>query len=105
MDNILIYCTFGNEENAQSTAKALVEERLVACANILPTMRSFFHWDGAVQDEKEIAVIFKTTESHYDAVEKRIKELHTYDVPCIVVLPIQNGNPDFLNWISEQTRK
>lgn len=103
MTHLTIYITYGNEENALEVSRALLEQKLVACANIFPPIRSLYHWDGALQDEPEIAVLYKTTAENYDALEKNVKALHSYDEPCIVAYPIEKGSAGFLEWISAQT--
>ncbi|MDD3275622.1 MAG: divalent-cation tolerance protein CutA [Kiritimatiellales bacterium] len=95
----LIYVTAPTREAAEQIAEAVVTEHLAACANILDGVISFFHWDGKLCREKEAVLILKTTEEKTDALTARIQELHSYECPCIVVLPIEGGNPDFLDWI------
>ena len=98
-----VYVTFANEEQASTIARHLVTERLAACANVLGSVRSFYWWEGAVQDDCECAAVFKTTDSALTRFTERVLELHTYAVPCVVALPIAGGNPDFLRWVREQT--
>ena len=80
-------------------ARTLVNERLVACANILGKMTSIYQWQGALEEQEEVAVLLKTRRDLTDAVTERIKSLHSYDLPCVISLPIQGGNPDFLSWL------
>ncbi|BDA77753.1 divalent ion tolerance protein [Leptospira kobayashii] len=94
-----VYVTVGNLEEASLIAKKVVEEKLAACANILPQMTSFYFWEGKLQEDKEVVLIFKTNESKLESLILRIKELHSYEVPCIVALPIESGNPDYLDWL------
>lgn len=96
--------TASSEQEAETIAEALVGERLVACANIFQPHRSVYCWDGAVQSGQEIAVIFKTTKDRFEAVEARIKALHSYDVPCIVSMPVAQAHAPFLQWIETETR-
>ncbi|NQV21068.1 MAG: divalent-cation tolerance protein CutA, partial [Rhodospirillales bacterium] len=84
-------------------ARVLVTERLVACANIVPGVRSVFWWDGEVRNDGEVLVLCKTRDSLVDNVTVRVKELHSYDCPCVVAVPIVGGNPDYLAWISAET--
>lgn len=98
-----LYVTAGTHEEAEILAKTLVGERLAACANILGPMRSFYWWDGAVQEGQEVALVFKTRSTLVDEATQRIKALHSYDCPCVVALEIQGGNPDFLKWIVSET--
>jgi len=103
MTNILLYVTCASEEEAVKIGTALVEERLCACANVLGRMTSIFQWEGKVQNAQEVALILKSRAGLADAVTARVKELHSYSVPCVVALPIEGGNPAFLKWIEEET--
>jgi periplasmic divalent cation tolerance protein len=104
MAAMLIYVTTSSEEEALRIGRAVVEERLAACANILPRITSIFHWDGTLQQENEAVLILKTPEERVDAVVARIKAVHSYSCPCIVTLPVTGGNAAFLNWIEAETR-
>lgn len=103
MTAVFVYVTAGSEAEAAAIGRAVVEERLAACANILPVIRSLYWWDGAVQDSAEAALILKSTDAQAEALTARIRALHAYDCPCVVVLPITGGNPDFLAWLAEET--
>lgn len=100
---VWLYVTCSSADEAQAIARTLVTERLAACANILGKMRSFYWWEGQVQDETEVALILKTRRALSVAATQRIKDLHAYDCPCVVALDIQGGNRDFLNWIVNET--
>lgn len=99
-----LYITAGNVEEAKNIAKELVQQRLVACANLLGDISSFYWWEGRVQEDREVAFILKTKNSLIEEVKTRILQLHSYDCPCIVALPITGGNPEFLQWIQKQTK-
>ncbi len=103
MKTKLIYVTAPSHEEAEKIAKAVVTEQLAACANILDNVTSIFHWEGKLCRENESVLILKTTEKQVEKLSGRIKELHSYDCPCIVALPIESGNPDFLNWVADAT--
>lgn len=103
MSQCLIYVTTETEDEAKSIARALVGERLAACANILGTITSVFWWEGEVQDDPEVSLILKTRKDLVERVTERIKALHSYDCPCVVALPIEAGNLAFLSWIDEET--
>ncbi len=103
MDPRLIYMTAASLEEAKSLARMLVEERLAACVNLLPGMTSVYRWEGTVQFGDEIVVIAKTRADLVDAVTARVRELHSYNCPCVVAVPIDGGNPDFLQWIVDET--
>ena len=98
-----IYMTFGERDEAESVARALVVERLAACANVLGAARSFYCWEGEVQADDEVVVLAKTRAALVDQVVARVRELHSYDCPCVVALPIEAGNPDYLAWIERET--
>ncbi len=89
-------------DEARRIAKTLVEENLVACANIFPII-SVYQWNG-VQESPEVAVILKTESGKIKDVEIRVKQLHSYEVPCIISFDIKYGSKEFLDWISESVR-
>ena len=97
---ILLYVTCANKDEAKSIARVLVGERLIACANILGKITSIYRWEGAVAENDEIAVFLKTCRNMEVRVTERVKELHSYDVPCVIALPITGGNPDFIHWLN-----
>jgi len=94
-----VYVTVGNGEEASLIAKEVVKTKLAACANLLSNMSSFYFWKGELQEDKEVVLIFKTNESKLEPLIQKIKELHSYEVPCIVSLPIDSGNSDYLEWL------
>ncbi len=100
----LVYMTARDKDEAGRIGRALVEARLAACVNVLDGVRSMYWWEGAVQDEAEAVLIAKTTEALVPALIEKVKELHSYECPCVVTLLILNGNPDFLKWIEDETR-
>ncbi len=97
-----IYITTGSEEEAHRIGLALVEEKLAACANILP-VKSIYRWRGKIEESGEAAMFLKTRCELTDRLIKRVKQLHSYEVPCIISFPIEKGNPDYLDWIGEST--
>ncbi|HEX6143375.1 MAG TPA: divalent-cation tolerance protein CutA [Geminicoccaceae bacterium] len=99
----LCYVTAGDREEALRLGRALVEERLAACANVIDGMTSVYEWAGAVEQAEEAVLILKTRADLIPRVVERVRALHSYDIPCIVSLPIEAGNPDFLTWIATQT--
>jgi len=98
-----IYITTKDEEEAKRIGKTLVEEKLAACVNIHP-IKSIYRWGGKIEEEGETALLVKTKAELADEVIERVKELHSYEVPCIVSLPIEKGNPAYLEWIKESTK-
>lgn len=104
MQTSLIYVTASDVGEARTIARQLVEERLIACANIHSQIQSLYWWDDAVQDEPEAAFVAKTRTELVPDVVARVRELHSDSCPCVVSLPISDGNPDYLAWIEAQTR-
>jgi periplasmic divalent cation tolerance protein len=85
--------------------RTLVEERLAACGHNLAAVRSVYRWDGAVQDEPEARVALHTRRSLVPEIVTRTAELHPYDVPCVIALPLVGGNPAYLRWVTDETRE
>ena len=102
MQYCLIYITTGDESEAKRIGRTLVEERLAACVNFRP-IQSIFRWEGEIEEDSEMAMLVKTRAKLADRVIERVKELHSYEVPCVLVLPIEKGNTGFLQWIDEST--
>lgn len=102
-DCILIFVTAGSETEAETIAKTLVEERLVACVNIINPIRSIYRWEGKITDDREWLLIMKTRAAHFVTVEARVKVLHSYQVPEVIAVPIQVGSEAYLQWIREET--
>lgn len=102
-DPLVIFITASSPEEAESISRALVEEKLAACTNIVPGIRSIYRWEGSVCDDKEILLICKSKASCLDRLISRVKELHSYDCPEIISLPIKGGNPDYLSWLENNT--
>ena len=98
-----VYVTAANEDEALRISRALVSERLAACANVLGGIQSVYWWDGKVCEGNEVALVLKTSADRKAELIERIKALHSYDCPCVVCLPITDGNPDFLRWIAAET--
>ena len=102
-DPIVVLVTCGSEEEALQIAKALVEDRLAACVNLVAPIRSIYRWEGKIWDEKEWLLIVKTQKHRFETVEKKVKSLHSYSVPEIISVPITQGSWAYLNWIKENT--
>lgn len=99
-DFIVVLITTGSCEEAMKIARALVEEKLAACVNIVPEVFSCYWWEGKVQEDKEALLIVKTTASAFPALEGRVRELHSYTVPEIIALPIKEGFKGYLDWLA-----
>ena len=99
-DRVLaVLTTVPNAEVAERIGGALVEERLAACANVVPGVRSVFRWKGEVEHETEVLVILKTTANSWDALRRRVVELHPYDVPEVIALDVPQGHEPYLSWV------
>lgn len=104
MKTYLVYMTAANAAEAEKVGAALIEKRLAACVNILEGARSMFWWDGEVQAEDEVVFLAKTAQDRLEALTSEVRRVHSYDVPCVVALPMEGGNPEFLEWIVASTR-
>jgi periplasmic divalent cation tolerance protein len=100
---VVVFVTCGSEGEASKIAHALVDERLAACANIVSPIRSVYRWEGKICDEREWLLVIKTREARFRDLEKRVKSLHSYQVPEIISLPILAGSPSYLKWLEENT--
>ena len=100
-DKRIILSTAGSEDEARRIAQALVERRLAACINIVGPIQSVYRWKGAVESAAEHLLIIKTTAAAFPRVRDAIRELHSYDLPECVMLSIEAGSEDYLNWIAE----
>jgi len=94
----ITYITCSSKEEAEKIAEILVNERLAACVSYFP-ITSVFEWEGKIQNEEEHALICKTTENKFLQLKKRAKEIHSYEVPAILAIKIQDGNEEFLAWV------
>ena len=100
-DNIVILSTCGSPEEAERIARALLADRLAACVNVLPGVRSFYRWKGQVEDSAECLLVIKSSRPLFGALRAAIERTHSYEVPEIVAVPIVDGAPNYLNWIHE----
>lgn len=103
MSAVFVYVTAPSRDVALSIGRTLVEERLVACVNVLDGLTSLYWWDGKIQQDAEALFVAKTRQDLFPRVVERVRELHPYEVPCVVALPVADGNPAFLDWISAET--
>ena len=101
MDCRFVYMTCSTAEEARLIGRALVQEHIAACVNILGEIESIYEWQGELCEECEVAMIAKTTATRMPALIVRVKELHSYDCPCIIGLPIGEGPQPYLDWLSE----
>jgi periplasmic divalent cation tolerance protein len=102
MKEIVILTTTGSFDLAESIARSLVEEKLAACVNVLPEIRSLYRWEGKLCEDKEFLLLIKSTEEKFEAVRSSIRRLHTYDVPEVIALAITAGDSTYLRWLRQQ---
>jgi len=100
-DKLLVLTTTGSDTEARKIADALVERRLAACVNIVPKIRSVYRWKGKVETAEEFLLVIKTTRSQEQDVQSAIRELHSYELPECIVVSIEGGSKEYLNWITE----
>ena len=104
VNNVLVVLvTCANEEQGASIARALVGERLAACVNLVAGMRSIYRWHDKLEDDRETLLLVKTRRQLLARVERRVRELHTYEVPEVVALPLSGGSKPYLDWLFEST--
>ncbi|MBD3391051.1 MAG: divalent cation tolerance protein CutA [Chitinivibrionales bacterium] len=99
-----VYITAADMAEAKKIGRVLVEERLAACANSIPGMESVYRWQGEIETGSEVVLFVKTRSALVDAVAERVKQLHSYDCPCVVSWPVGSGSPEYLQWIRDNTR-
>jgi periplasmic divalent cation tolerance protein len=98
------YVTAADADEARRIGRALVEEDLAACVNVLPGHTAIYRWEGKVEEAAEAAFLAKTTAARFDALRARIRELHSYTLPCVIALPVETGDPEFLDWVRGAVR-
>ena len=103
MQVVLIYMTAKNLGEAEKIGNVLVEKRLAACINILGPIRSIYRWDGKIQKGREVAFLAKTRSTKVKRLVQQVKKIHSYSCPCIVAVPVTDGDSDFLRWIEQET--
>lgn len=98
---LLVFTTWPDAAAARAAAMKLVEERLAACANIMPAVESIYRWQGAVESSSEVLMLIKTTMGRYPELEKRVRELHTYELPEVIAIRADDGFPAYLRWVED----
>lgn len=98
---VLAYITTKDKAQAQEIGQHLVEARLAACVNIIDGMESIYRWEGKIESARESILIAKTSSEKQNQILEAVKELHSYSCPCVLFLPVLDGNPDYLKWLSE----
>lgn len=104
MAAMIAYITAQDRDQAYRIGKALVEARLAACINVLGEIQSVYWWNGRLEESRECALMAKTDSSRAEDLVAKVKELHSYDVPCVVLWPLAAGNPEYLGWIARESR-
>ena len=103
MTTLLVLTNCPDEATANAVALAVLEAGLAACVNILPRVQSVYRWQGAIESAAEIPLFIKSTAERYAALQAKIRELHPYDIPEIIALPVERGLPAYLNWVAAET--
>lgn len=101
---MIVLCTFPDGDQASTIARTLVDEKLAACVNLLPQVRSIYRWQGEVCDDGEQLSVIKTSADRFPALRARLVELHPYDCPEVIGVTVEDGHPDYLSWVIDSTR-
>lgn len=101
-EHVVVFITAGSIQEAEKIAQELVEERLVACVNIIPNITSVYRWEGKVHHDQEVFLIAKTCRSAFSQLAKRVKEIHSYEVPEVIAVRVEAGLASYLNWIAQE---
>ena len=101
-DKIVVLTTCASDEEATRIARSLVEKRLAACINVLPAVRSFYRWKGAIEDEQESLLVIRSSRALFDQLRAEIEKLHSYQVPEVIVVPIVDGSEGYLEWLDRE---
>ena len=97
----VVISTAGTEEEGARIAKSLLERKLCACVNLVPKVRSFYRWEGAIQDDAEVLLIMKTTKEKLQRLSEHLAEIHSYDVPEVLAVAVDQGRASYLEWLAE----
>ena len=100
-DYVLVLCTINDYERAKDISRKLLEEKLIACSNIIPNITSIYSWEGEICEDSEYLLLMKTKYAVFDILKSKIIELHPYDVPEILAIDIKDGIEDYLNWVEQ----
>ncbi len=104
MTECMVYITTNSHEEAEIIGRNLVSKKLAACVNIIGNMKSIYHWEGKIESADEVVIIAKTIRALVQELIENVKTLHSYECPCIVAIPIIDGNENFLKWIRDETK-
>ncbi|MGH8280009.1 MAG: divalent-cation tolerance protein CutA [Gammaproteobacteria bacterium] len=103
-NQLVVFCTCPDRESGERLGGALVQERLAACVNVVPGLTSIYRWEGALKMEPECLLIIKAMASRFADLRQRLRELHPYELPEIIALPICDGDPEYLKWLTANAR-
>ena len=98
-DKIVVLSTASSTQEAEKIARNLVDERLAACVNVVPAMRSFYRWKGSIEDAAECLLVIKSSRGRFDALRTALEKLHSYEVPEVIALSVIDGAQNYLNWM------
>jgi periplasmic divalent cation tolerance protein len=103
-DKIVILSTCSTEEEAERIARLLLDDQLAACVSVIPRMRSFYHWQGAIESAGECLLLIKSSRELFDSVRARLEAAHSYEVPELLALPVVEGAANYMNWLGANLR-
>lgn len=101
-DKIVVLSTVSSAEEAEKIARGLVNERLAACVSVVPEIRSFYHWQGKIEDSAEFLLVIKSSRAQFDALCRSLQKLHSYEVPEVIAMPVVAGAELYLNWMDTE---
>jgi periplasmic divalent cation tolerance protein len=101
---LLVFSTFPNEAKAREIVRCLVDERLVACGNVLPSIHSIYRWKGEVHEEREVLAILKISRAVFPDLRARLRALHPYELPEVIAVPVEAALPEYLGWVAENSQ-
>jgi periplasmic divalent cation tolerance protein len=101
-DKIVVLSTCASAEEAERLARRVIDDRLAACVNVLSPVRSFYRWQGKIEDSAEWLLIIKSTRDKFDALRAALESAHTYELPEIIAIPVVDGSPNYLSWIERE---
>lgn len=103
-DKIVVFSTCSTPEEAARIARKLIEERLAACVNVTPNIRSFYRWKGAIEEADECLLVIKSSRDLFDRLRLELEKAHTYEVPEVVAVPVVDGSPNYLHWVDTELK-
>ena len=98
-DKIVVFSTASSAEEAEKIARGLVNDHLAACVNVVPSVRSFYRWQGKIEDSAELLLVIKSSRERFEALRTSLEKLHSYEVPEVIAMPVVDGAQNYLNWM------